>query len=64
MNNEKIFNYKENGRVITDKEFDEFAKKRDEAIKKDITLLFNNGIGQTKYEDLTPEQVADEIKYI
>jgi len=64
MNNEKIFNYKDGGRQVTDKEFDEFAKKRDAAIKKDIEILFKDGIGKTAYKDLTPEQVADEIKYI
>ena len=64
MNKEKIHNYKDGGRPITREEFDSFADKRDEKIKKDIELLFNTGIGDIPYKDLTKEQVADEISYI
>lgn len=64
MNNEKIKNYNEGGRPVTFKEFNEFADKRDALIEKNIKALYEKGVGETKYKDLTPDQVADEIKYI
>jgi len=64
MNNEKIYNYNEGGRAVTLDEFEKFADKRDAEIEKDIKVLYKKGVSGTKYEDLTPEQVADEIKYI
>lgn len=64
MDKEKIHNYKDGGRPITIKEFEEFAKKRDEEIGKDLKLLFENGINGVPYKDLTPEQVQDETSYI
>jgi hypothetical protein len=69
MNNEKIYNYNDGGRQITDKEFDEFADKRDEKVEKGIEKLFkegalvldeNNEPVQKPYNELTPEQVAKE----
>ena len=64
MDNEKIHNYKDKGRVITFKEFNEFADKRDEKIKKDLETLFNKGINGKAYKDLTQEEVVDETNFI
>ena len=64
MDSEKIHNYKDGGRLITFKEFNEFADKRDAKIEADLEKLFNTGIGGTPYKDLTPEQVQDETSYI
>jgi hypothetical protein len=73
MNNEKIYNYNDGGRQITDKEFDEFADKRDEKVEKGIEKLFkegalvldeNNEPVQKPYNELTPEQVAKETSEI
>lgn len=64
MDIEKIKNYKQGGRLINDKEFNEFADERDAAIEKDIKILFEKGVNGTPYKDLTKEQVAAETSYI
>jgi len=64
MNSENIKNYKDGGRTITDKEFNEYADKRDAEIEKDLNVLYEKGVGKTPYKDLTTEQVKDETSYI
>lgn len=64
MNSEKIRNFKDKGRPITDEEFDEYADKRDAEIEKDIKVLYEKGILGVPYKDLTKEEVADETSYI
>jgi len=64
MNSEKMKNYNDGGRPVTNKEFNEFADKRDAEIEKDIKVFFKEGIDGTPYKDLTQDQVKDEISYI
>lgn len=73
MNNEKIKNYNDGGRAVTDKEFNKFADKRDEEIEKELTKLYNNGAAVIDennepvikpYKDLTQDQVIKETNRI
>jgi len=73
MNNEKIYNYNDGGRQITDKEFDDFADKRDAEIEKQVEKLYKEGalvinekneVVQTPYKQLTPEQLVKETNSI
>jgi len=64
MNMDKLKNYKEGGRPVTFKEFNEYADKRDAEIEKDIKVLYETGVGGKPYKELTKEQVADETSYI
>jgi hypothetical protein len=73
MNNETIYNYKEGGRKITDKEFDQFADSRDKEIEKGIEKLYKEGalvvdeknnVVQKPYKQLSKEQVVKETNSI
>jgi len=64
MNSEKIIDYNNGGKPVTFKQFNEYADKRDKKIEDDITILFEKGIGDKEYKDLTPDEVRAEIKYI
>jgi hypothetical protein len=69
MNNEKIINYNEGGRPITDEEFYKFADKRDAELEKGIKNLYEHGadvinnndeVVHVPYKKMTPEQVVKE----
>jgi hypothetical protein len=69
MNNEKIINYNEGGRPITDGEFYKFADKRDAELEKGIKNLYEHGadvinnndeVVHVPYKKMTPEQVVKE----
>ena len=64
MNSEKIHNYKEGGRVVTFKEFNDFADKRDEKIRNDLETLYSKGINGKPFKDLTQEELVDETNFI
>ena len=72
----EIKNYKKGGVLITDKESEEYTKKRDEYIKKRITNLFNGNdkmnlvlnekgnVVKKSYQDLSKEQVVEATSAI
>ena len=74
LNKETIKNHKEGGRIVTDKEFQQFADKRDELIKSKIKDLYHKGVLVTdektgepvnkKYDQLTKEQIVKETSRI
>lgn len=72
MNNEKIYNYKDGGRQVTDKEFENFADKRDKEIEIGLEEMFKNGIDvvvnrevvKKPYKEMTPEEVTKETNSI
>lgn len=72
MNKDLFKNYKDKGREITNKEFGQFADKRDEEIKKEITEMYNKGAwvirdGKPKkipYKELTKGEVIKETSNI
>ena len=75
MNPELIKNYKDGGRVINEKEFEELSKLRDANIEKEIrklydgtsksnTVLYNGNVVTKKFEDMTEEEVKKAKKSI
>jgi len=73
MNNEKIINHNAGGRPVTDKEFNDFADRRDAEIKAGIEKLFKEGatvindkdeVVTLPYKQLTKDQVISETSRI
>ena len=64
MDKNLIFNYKEDpaGKPITSKEFDEFAKQRDELIGKYVTIIYEKGIPVLEGEKVIMKPIADAPK--
>jgi hypothetical protein len=64
MDKNLILNYKENpaGKPITSKEFDEFAKKRDELIGKYVTIIYEKGIPVLEGEKVVIKPIANATK--
>lgn len=70
MNPEKIKNFKEGGRAITNKEFEKFAKERDKAIQElmiklregkdrmNILLDDKDNVVTKKFEEMTEEEIV------
>ena len=63
--NTLIENYtKPDGKELTDKDIKDFEETKQDIVDKNIEKLKNNGIGDTKYKDLTPEEISKEETYI
>jgi hypothetical protein len=64
MDKNLIFNYKEDpaGKPITSKEFDEFAKQRDELIGKYVTIIYEKGIPVLEGEKVVMKPIAEAPK--
>jgi len=64
MDKNLILNYKENpaGKPITSKEFDEFAKQRDELIGKYVTIIYKKGIPVLEGEKVVIKPIANATK--
>lgn len=52
------------GKTLTSDEFKKYKDSRDEKINTNIESLYNNGIGGKKFDELTDQEVRDEIQYI
>lgn len=64
MDKNLIVNYKEDkaGKPITSKEFDEFAKQRDELIGKYMTIIYEKGVPVLEGENLIMKPIKDVPK--
>ena len=64
MDKRLMVNYKENpiGKPVTSKEFDEFAKKRDELVGKYITRIYQKGVPVLVGEDTVIKPIAEVSK--
>lgn len=72
QNKELIKNYKDGGREITNKEFEEYAEKRDAEIERMLTILYNEGAYVAEngkavlkpFKDLSKEEIIRETSII
>jgi hypothetical protein len=64
MDKNLMVNYKEDpaGKPITSKEFDEFAKQRDELIGKYVTIIYEKGIPVLEGEKVVMKPIAEAPK--
>jgi hypothetical protein len=64
MDKSLMINYKEDpaGKPITSKEFDEFAKQRDELIGKYVTIIYEKGIPVLEGENVVMKPIAEAPK--
>lgn len=63
-NDLKVRDKQGNLKEVSKEDFHTYKSQRDEKINADIEKLYNHGIGGKKFDELTEQEVRDEITYI